>query len=58
MSSLPAFPTSGERLRDLTDSGQSNLRKHPTKERVSTAFTRVYTHVLNRPGIGVRSPLD
>ena len=27
------------------------------RSRVSAAFTR-YTHVLNRPGIGVKSPLD
>jgi hypothetical protein len=27
--------------------------------RVSEAFTRmIYTHVLNKPGIGVKSPLD
>lgn len=22
------------------------------------AFTRIYTHVLNKPSIGVKSPLD
>jgi hypothetical protein len=28
-------------------------------DRVSDAFTRmIYTHVLNKPGIGVKSPLD
>jgi putative endonuclease len=26
--------------------------------RVSPAFTRIYTHVLSKPGIGVKSPLD
>jgi putative endonuclease len=28
------------------------------RNRVSPAFTRIYRHVLNRPGISVQSPLD
>ena len=28
------------------------------RSRVSAAFTRIYTHVLNKPGIGIKSPLD
>ena len=34
---------------------ETTLRKRPR----DASFTRmIYTHVLNRPGLGIRSPLD
>jgi putative endonuclease len=50
---------SGAGRRFLQSQLKHYLRKTFTRRsRVSAAFTRIYTHVLNRPGVGVKSPLD
>jgi hypothetical protein len=42
---------------DLAD-GTRKVEEFPTHLALEVSTTMIYTHVLQKPGLGVRSPLD
>jgi hypothetical protein len=43
---------------DHANNSNSNLQFDPSFDPSLTPFSRIYTHVMNRPGLGLKSLLD